>query len=154
LLKQPQYNPLPVEQQVCIIFAGVNGFLDKIPVARVVAFEKAFLPYLAIEHKGLLEKIRTTGPAVRKPTDGCDRACPEAPIGSFRGATTSRTRCGPRGNLIPDGVVAVDPMPVMHPTFRVSFCAASEENIQSRGKKQARRCPFCEEKRVVVAFFR
>lgn len=61
LLKQPQYNPLPVEQQVCIIFAGVNGFLDKIPVARVVAFEKAFLPYLAIEHKGLLEKIRTTG---------------------------------------------------------------------------------------------
>ncbi|KAG5461425.1 MAG: ATP synthase, H+ transporting, mitochondrial F1 complex, alpha subunit, isoform 1, isoform CRA_h, partial [Olpidium bornovanus] len=48
-------------QQVCIIFAGVNGFLDKIPVARVVAFEKAFLPYLAIEHKGLLEKIRTTG---------------------------------------------------------------------------------------------
>jgi F-type H+-transporting ATPase subunit alpha len=59
LLKQPQYKPLPVEQQVAIIFAGVNGFLDKLDVKRVVDFETAFLPYLVANHKDLLDAIRT-----------------------------------------------------------------------------------------------
>lgn len=61
LLKQPQYSPIPVEQQVCIIFAGVNGFLDKIAVNRVVAFEKAYLPFLVSEHKAVLDEIKTSG---------------------------------------------------------------------------------------------
>lgn len=61
LLKQPQYRPLPVEQQVAIIFAGVNGFLDKVEVRRVVEFENAFLPFLTSEHKDVLETIRNEG---------------------------------------------------------------------------------------------
>ncbi|KAJ1979291.1 Alpha subunit of the F1 sector of mitochondrial F1F0 ATP synthase [Dimargaris xerosporica] len=61
LLKQPQYHPLPVEHQVAIIFAGVNGFLDKIDVSRVVEFEKALLPHLTANHNDVLEKIRTEG---------------------------------------------------------------------------------------------
>ncbi|NDG05340.1 MAG: F0F1 ATP synthase subunit alpha, partial [Alphaproteobacteria bacterium] len=43
LLKQPQYSPLPVEEQVCVIFAGVRGYLDKIEVNKVTAFEQALL---------------------------------------------------------------------------------------------------------------
>ena len=39
LLKQPQYRPVPVEEQVVVIFAGVRGYLDKIDVGRVGAFE-------------------------------------------------------------------------------------------------------------------
>ncbi|KAJ1983843.1 Alpha subunit of the F1 sector of mitochondrial F1F0 ATP synthase [Dimargaris verticillata] len=61
LLKQPQYHPLPVEHQVAIIFAGVNGFLDKIDVSRVVDFEKALIPHLTANHNAMLEKIRTEG---------------------------------------------------------------------------------------------
>ena len=43
LLKQPQFSPYPIEEQVVVIFAGTRGFLDKIDVARVGAFEKQLL---------------------------------------------------------------------------------------------------------------
>ncbi|KAI9591744.1 ATP synthase subunit alpha [Syncephalis fuscata] len=61
LLKQPQYSPLPVELQVAIIYAGVNGFLDKIEVKRVVDFEGAFLPFMTSQHADILSSIRTEG---------------------------------------------------------------------------------------------
>ncbi|KAL1919374.1 uncharacterized protein VTP21DRAFT_2067 [Calcarisporiella thermophila] len=61
LLKQPQYKPMPVEQQVAIIFAGVNGYLDRIPVNKVTEFEGAFLPYMTSNHADLLDTIRTEG---------------------------------------------------------------------------------------------
>jgi F-type H+-transporting ATPase subunit alpha len=40
LLKQPQYSPLPVEEQVAIIYAGINGYMDDVPVDKVVPFAK------------------------------------------------------------------------------------------------------------------
>ncbi|ORX87267.1 ATP synthase subunit alpha [Basidiobolus meristosporus CBS 931.73] len=61
LLKQPQYKPLPVEQQVAIIFAGVNGFLDKVDVKRIVEFETAFLPHMNSNHADILEAIKREG---------------------------------------------------------------------------------------------
>ncbi|KAJ1859037.1 Alpha subunit of the F1 sector of mitochondrial F1F0 ATP synthase [Coemansia sp. RSA 638] len=59
MLKQPQYSPLSVEDQVAIIFAGVNGFLDKVPTARIVEFEQKFIPFVHSNHKDILETIRT-----------------------------------------------------------------------------------------------
>ncbi|KAI9472806.1 Alpha subunit of the F1 sector of mitochondrial F1F0 ATP synthase [Coemansia sp. RSA 1085] len=59
MLKQPQYSPLSVEDQVAIIFAGVNGFLDKVPTARIVEFEQKFIPFIHSNHKEILETIRT-----------------------------------------------------------------------------------------------
>ncbi|KAJ2899861.1 Alpha subunit of the F1 sector of mitochondrial F1F0 ATP synthase [Coemansia aciculifera] len=61
MLKQPQYTPLSVEDQVTIIFAGVNGFLDKIPTARIVEFEQKFIPFVRSNHGDILETIRTQG---------------------------------------------------------------------------------------------
>ncbi|OLY82301.1 ATP synthase subunit alpha, mitochondrial [Smittium mucronatum] len=61
LLKQPQYSPLSVEQQVVVVFTGVNGYLDKIPTERVVEFENKLLPYMAANHSDVLESIATTG---------------------------------------------------------------------------------------------
>ncbi len=58
LLKQPQFSPLKVEEQVAVIFAGVNGYLDKLPVNRVGDFEKGFLTLLRTEHRDLLSEIR------------------------------------------------------------------------------------------------
>ena len=46
LLKQPQFSPLKIEEQVAVIFAGVNGYLDKLPVNRVGEFERGFLALL------------------------------------------------------------------------------------------------------------
>ena len=58
LLKQPQFSPLKVEEQVAVIFAGVSGYLDKLPVNKVGDFERGLLTLLRSEHKGLLDEIR------------------------------------------------------------------------------------------------
>jgi F-type H+-transporting ATPase subunit alpha len=60
LLKQPQFSPLPFEEQVAAIFAGVNGFLDAIPVNAVNRFEAQLLDALRSEHPAILADIRTT----------------------------------------------------------------------------------------------
>jgi F-type H+-transporting ATPase subunit alpha len=59
LLKQPQFSPLAVEEQVCVIYAGTRGYLDRIPTAQVGRFEQALLSRLRGQHAGLLEGIRT-----------------------------------------------------------------------------------------------
>jgi F-type H+-transporting ATPase subunit alpha len=58
LLKQPQFTPFPVEEQVCSIFAGVRGYLDKVPVGDVNRFEAKFLEDLRSRGAGILEAIR------------------------------------------------------------------------------------------------
>ena len=59
LLKQPQFSPLKTEEQVAVIFAGVNGYLDKIPVSDVGKFEQGLLTYMRSEGKDVLDAIRT-----------------------------------------------------------------------------------------------
>ncbi|MBM3607574.1 MAG: F0F1 ATP synthase subunit alpha [Alphaproteobacteria bacterium] len=60
LLKQPQFSPLKMEEQVCVIYAGVNGYLDTLPVARVRAFEDGLLTLVRGKHNDILEDIRAT----------------------------------------------------------------------------------------------
>ena len=59
LLKQPQYSPLAVEEQVAVLFAGVRGYLDKIPVNKVTAFEAQLLAKLRAEGAEILSAIRS-----------------------------------------------------------------------------------------------
>jgi F-type H+/Na+-transporting ATPase subunit alpha len=61
LLKQPQFSPLKMEEQVCVIYAGVNGYLDTRPVERVRAFESGLLALLRSKHVDLLDSIRKSG---------------------------------------------------------------------------------------------
>ncbi len=68
LLKQPQYSPLTVEEQVVSIYAGTRGFLDKIPVERVVAFEREMLDDLRANHADILDAIRNDR-ELKKETD-------------------------------------------------------------------------------------
>jgi F-type H+/Na+-transporting ATPase subunit alpha len=58
LLKQPQFSPLKMEEQVVVIYAGVNGYLDPIPVNRVRAFEEGLLVLARTQHQGILDAIR------------------------------------------------------------------------------------------------
>jgi F-type H+-transporting ATPase subunit alpha len=59
LLKQPQFQPLTVEKQVAILFAGVNGLLDDVEVADLRAFEDGFYPYLENSAPAILTDIAT-----------------------------------------------------------------------------------------------
>jgi len=60
ILKQPQYQPMPIEQQVTIIYAGNNGFVDDLPVSSIRKFEEEFHPYMAENYPDIMEKIRRT----------------------------------------------------------------------------------------------
>jgi F-type H+-transporting ATPase subunit alpha len=59
LLKQPQFSPLKMEEQVCVIFAGTRGYLDAIPVKAVTKFEQDLLRLLRDEGQDILSTIRT-----------------------------------------------------------------------------------------------
>ena len=58
LLKQPQNTPYPVEEQVVVLFAGTRGFADKVPVDKVVEYERAMLADLRSQDSGILPAIR------------------------------------------------------------------------------------------------
>jgi len=58
LLKQPQYQPMPMEEQVASIYAATRGLMDDIPVEKIRDFENAYLSYLRDAKKGVLEAIR------------------------------------------------------------------------------------------------
>ncbi len=59
LLKQPQYQPFPVEEQVAVIYAGTRGYLDKIPVNKIGPFQEALISKLKSTYPQFLEGIRT-----------------------------------------------------------------------------------------------
>ncbi|HSU69379.1 MAG TPA: F0F1 ATP synthase subunit alpha [Tepidisphaeraceae bacterium] len=59
LLKQPQYRPMAVEQEVIVIYAGTQGFLDDVPVARVQEFQTAMLQYIDASAADLRQQLAT-----------------------------------------------------------------------------------------------
>ena len=58
LLKQGQYQPLPIEKQVLTIFAGVNGYLDDLPVTAIKKFEEEFLKFVEAKKPEILKQLR------------------------------------------------------------------------------------------------
>jgi F-type H+-transporting ATPase subunit alpha len=58
LLKQPQFSPMPFEEQTVSIFAGTNGYLDAVPVDKVTDYEAAMLAFMRSEHADVLTLIR------------------------------------------------------------------------------------------------
>ncbi|MEO1205126.1 MAG: F0F1 ATP synthase subunit alpha [Pseudomonadota bacterium] len=70
LLKQPQYSPLKMEEQVCVIFAGTRGYLDDLPVNAVGKFEEKLLATLRGEHASILDTIKTE----KKVSDDTEKA--------------------------------------------------------------------------------
>ena len=57
MLKQPQYSPLSVEEQVCVIYAGVKGYLDKISINQIGEFEKGLLQVLNSKGSSIINSI-------------------------------------------------------------------------------------------------
>jgi F-type H+-transporting ATPase subunit alpha len=79
ILKQDQYQPLPVEKQVAIIFAGTNGYLDDLPLEQCRKFEEELYRFVDNAHRGLWEEIRT-----KKVLDDALRANLKAVIEEFK----------------------------------------------------------------------
>jgi F-type H+-transporting ATPase subunit alpha len=69
LLKQPQYHPMPVEMQVCVVYAGVHGHLDRIPVEQVGRYEEGLISELETNGQDVLKAVREEG-ALSEATEG------------------------------------------------------------------------------------
>ncbi|MDZ7779206.1 MAG: F0F1 ATP synthase subunit alpha [Gemmatimonadota bacterium] len=74
LLKQPQYQPMPVENQVAVIYAVTNGFVDDLPVERMRQWEHGFHEELSAKHSDLLGEIRSGGKLTDEITEKLDAA--------------------------------------------------------------------------------
>lgn len=59
-LKQTQFEPMPMEEQVCILFAANQGYLDQVPLEKVQEFEKRLLAHLGSQGQSVLKTIRDT----------------------------------------------------------------------------------------------
>ncbi len=84
LLKQDQYSPLPVEQQIFVIFAGTNGYVDDVPVHAVKKFEQELLRFATSTHQSLLSEI-----AAKKQIDEDIKARTKAAIEEFKKTFTA-----------------------------------------------------------------
>jgi F-type H+/Na+-transporting ATPase subunit alpha len=78
ILKQGQYSPLPVDQQVAIIFAGTQGLLDDVPVEEIRAFEEFLYPFLGRAHPKLLPDIANKRELTDELRDALAKALGEA----------------------------------------------------------------------------
>jgi F-type H+-transporting ATPase subunit alpha len=85
LLKQPQYSPFPVEEQVISIWLGTSGKLDDVPVADIGRFESEFLAHVRRNEDGALAEIRDTGKLTDENVERLERVVKDFK----RGFTTS-----------------------------------------------------------------
>jgi len=85
ILKQPQYEPLAVEKQIAIIFAGTNGYLDPIPVAELRTFEIELYAFLESRHPEILRTI-----ADKKQLDDALKASLTEAVKQFAGDFAAR----------------------------------------------------------------
>ncbi|MDR3154106.1 MAG: F0F1 ATP synthase subunit alpha, partial [Deltaproteobacteria bacterium] len=58
LLKQPQYQPMPAEKEVVVLFAGTRGYLDDYPISAVQDYEAKLLEFIVNRHQDILEQIK------------------------------------------------------------------------------------------------
>ena len=61
LLKQNQFVPMPASEQVCVLYAGVRGFLDKLATTDIGEFESLFLNHMRQKHAGVIAAIHNAG---------------------------------------------------------------------------------------------
>lgn len=84
LLKQGQYVPMAIEEQVAVIYCGVRGYLDKLDPAKITRFEKEFLAHIKASEKALLEDIAKEG-KITDATDAKLKAVVQNFLASFAG---------------------------------------------------------------------
>jgi F-type H+/Na+-transporting ATPase subunit alpha len=77
ILKQPQYEPAPVEEQVIIIFTAINGHLDDVPTEKVKDFEGKFLKYMRDKHSGIAVEIKEKKKIEKDTSRSLERAITE-----------------------------------------------------------------------------
>jgi len=87
LLKQPQYAPVAVEDQVVLIFAGTFGYLDDVPVSDIPKFESEYLPFIRERYPEIPRRIRETKDLSQETQEALKKALGEFKANFFRPAS-------------------------------------------------------------------
>ena len=74
---------MAIEEQVCVIYAGVRGHLDKLDPSKITKFEQAFLQHLRSQHKDILESVRSKN-EITPETDGKLKEIVQNFVSSFK----------------------------------------------------------------------
>ena len=77
ILKQPQYAPVPLEKQVMILYAAINGYLDDVPVDKVTAFEANFHRFMEANHPKIGKTIASKKEIIPETEEKLKTAIPE-----------------------------------------------------------------------------
>ncbi|PIU62749.1 MAG: F0F1 ATP synthase subunit alpha, partial [Armatimonadetes bacterium CG07_land_8_20_14_0_80_40_9] len=77
ILKQAQYQPMPVEEQIMIIFVGVNGYLDDLPVEKIKLFEEEFYKFMRDKYPQISLKIKKTKELAKETEEELKKAISE-----------------------------------------------------------------------------
>ncbi|MFQ6604566.1 MAG: F0F1 ATP synthase subunit alpha [Fidelibacterota bacterium] len=77
ILKQDQYQPMPVEKQIAIIFAANNGYLDSIELEKIKDYEEGYLTYLEANYKSVLDDLATRGEMTEEISQALNKASDE-----------------------------------------------------------------------------
>jgi F-type H+-transporting ATPase subunit alpha len=85
LLKQGQYVPLPVEKQIVSIYAGTRGYIDRLPIHQIAAYERGLHDFIEKKYPGIYETIRT-----KKALDADAEANLKKALDDFAGAFASQ----------------------------------------------------------------
>ena len=77
ILKQPQYHPMPAQNEIMILFAGAHGYLDEWPVEAMSEYERQMLEFMESKHGGLLSEINEKGDIPEALEEGLKKALDE-----------------------------------------------------------------------------
>ena len=58
VLKQPQYEPLPIERQILVVYVATNGHLDEVPIHQIARYEQELFRYISADHSEIFERLR------------------------------------------------------------------------------------------------
>jgi F-type H+/Na+-transporting ATPase subunit alpha len=77
LLKQPQYQPMPVDDQVAVLWAATNGYLDELPVTAIRRYETEFVQFLKSKYGAVLQTLRQRKELTEEVASGFTKAADE-----------------------------------------------------------------------------
>ncbi len=139
VLKQPQYNPQPVEKQVAILYVVTRGHLDDVPTPRIAEFEEAFYRYLESERRGAREDARGDQDAQRRDRGRPGRGSPGVQAGLPGVGTEERGE--PAGDPAPHRVGP------QHQADHAGHAVRGRVEAQAGSGRHARRTPLQREAR-------
>jgi F-type H+-transporting ATPase subunit alpha len=138
IVKQPQYQPLPVEKQVVILYAATTGRLDDVPTPRVKEFETQFYRFLETEQPEILKELGETNALTDEIKGALDKAIERFRVEVFGLEAAKADKAAAPAEAKPaEGSISASPAPPVTPEAVATAEKNAEEDAAAQAKKDA-----------------